>query len=459
MPASWSKLAVLVASTTTDSASAVSLRAASPFAVRSPHPLLPTSLVDIGAGVLDGDAEGGSRLSAAVATARAASVAAQAAERNAEVAAKEALTAETRKKQATQLLQQDMDVSSYLGDDTCDVTSSGGPVCFAGQQAALLPPAVLPGLVGRYTFDEAAALDSSGYGHHAGADYEHAPAPGGLGHSAKFTKSFVTIPNSKELELKDFTYTFWVFRPEEEGSDPFDDTAQWCPLIRKGVHVATAREFANSPALFLSPSSGQLRLATTTETTQKKSDGEFVDSNARVLPNRWVHVAAVHHSSKLMLYVNGILDSVTVLKSPIMPNKNPLYVGGDPFTTEMCGHTIYMDELRVHNHAITPHELQAEAAPALGGADPSFVHFGCSKCSLMEAAKSCPASRHICSSLELHTGAYQVARNLGWIRAGSHVWTSAALEQAEKDPLGQTTGHGGPAVGLGLCCDGEVAHT
>merc|ERR1719265_368245 len=109
-----------------------------------------------------------------------------------------------------------------------------------------------------------------------------------------------------------------------------------------------------------------------------------------------------------------------------------------------------MDELRVHNHAITPHELQAEAAPALGGADPSFVHFGCIKCSLMEAAKSCPSSRHICSSLELHTGAYQVARALGWIRAGGHVWTYSALNNAKptKAPA--------PSFGLGLCCLGAA---
>eukprot|EP00929_Paragymnodinium_shiwhaense_P015390 TRINITY_DN123480_c0_g1_i1.p1 TRINITY_DN123480_c0_g1~~TRINITY_DN123480_c0_g1_i1.p1 ORF type:complete len:461 (+),score=118.01 TRINITY_DN123480_c0_g1_i1:128-1510(+) len=460
MPAAWSKFAaVFTAASAVDSVAGVSLRAAGAFA-RSPHQLLPTpTLVDIGAGVLDGDA-GSASLSAAVATAKAASVAAQAAERNAEVAAKEAFTAEKRNKLAAQSLQQDMDMSSYLGGDMCDVTSSGGPVCFAGQQAALLPPAVLPGLVGRYTFDEKAAVDSSGYGHHGGSDFAHSPSPSGIGHGAAFKKSFVTIPHSEELLLKDFTYTFWMFLPEEEvGEDAAESSAQWCPLLRKGVHVPTAREFQNAPVLMLSPVTGQLRFAASTKTTMAKSDGEYVDSNARILPNRWIHIAAVHHSRKLLLYVNGILDAVTVLKADLVPNTQPLYVGGDPFTSEMCGHLLYFDELRVHNHAVTPHELQAEAAPALGGADPSFVHFGCIQCSLMEAAKSCPASRHICSSLELHTGAYQVARSLGWIRSGSHIWTLAALQQAQKDPLGQTKGNHDAAVGLGLCCEGETAHT
>lgn len=386
---------------------------------------------------------------------------AKAAAETAEAAAEAAKTADLRKQKTQQRLQLDLDIGSPTGGDVCDVTSSGGPVCFSGQQAALIPPAVLPGLVGRFTFDEDTCLDSSGYGHH-GTELQHGPAPAGNGHSALFKTSFATIPNSKYLQMKDFSLTFWLFIVDEADSPSPQDSIQWCPLARKGVFAPESREFASAPAFMYSHATGQLRLSVTT-TTHRAVDGEFVDSNARILPNRWVHLAAVHHGPKLLIYVNGILDAVMGLKGEIIPNEHPLYIGGDPFTVEHCRHSLFMDELRVLDHAITPHELQAEAAPALGGADPSFVHLGCVHCSLAEAARSCPATRHICSSLELHTGAYQVARALGWLRAGSHVWTYAALKQEEDMHgaallQGKATNGGEPVAGLGLCCDGEEAH-
>merc|ERR1719327_160912 len=96
----------------------------------------------------------------------------------------------------------------------------------------------------------------------------------------------------------------------------------------------------------------------------------------------------VHHSSRgsLLLYFNGILDNAMTTRGSMVLNDYPLYVGGDPFTLDACHFTVYMDELRVFSHAVPPHQLQAEAAPALGGTDPSYVRLGCLKCTLAEAA-------------------------------------------------------------------------
>eukprot|EP00927_Polykrikos_kofoidii_P049097 TRINITY_DN43224_c0_g1_i1.p1 TRINITY_DN43224_c0_g1~~TRINITY_DN43224_c0_g1_i1.p1 ORF type:complete len:432 (-),score=63.45 TRINITY_DN43224_c0_g1_i1:133-1428(-) len=352
---------------------------------------------------------------------------------------------------------------------TCDMTSLGGTVCYADHRALLMPPAVVRGLVGRYTFDEPAALDSSGNAHH-GSQIIHGPSPAGSGHSAFFQRTFVTLPNSAHLQAEDFSYSLWVYIIEEDDGVGADHAPQWCPLLRKGVHVPEAREFSSSPALLYSHGTGQLRASVTTSLHPASMDGEHVDSNARLLPNRWMHLAIVHHKSKLLLYVNGILDSATTLRGNALPNAHPLYVGGDPFTTQYCEHAVYMDELRIYNTALLPHELQAEGAMALGGADPSFVHLGCTSCDVLQAARSCPANRHVCSSLELHTGAYQVARALGWLRFGAHVWTLAAAHQAQQQPqitglvpaaaataaLGSHVGPtlGSPTVGLGLCCSG-----
>eukprot|EP00928_Gymnodinium_smaydae_P017882 TRINITY_DN16828_c0_g1_i1.p1 TRINITY_DN16828_c0_g1~~TRINITY_DN16828_c0_g1_i1.p1 ORF type:complete len:417 (-),score=63.12 TRINITY_DN16828_c0_g1_i1:267-1517(-) len=323
---------------------------------------------------------------------------------------------------------------------SCDVSSLGGPVCFAERRAELVIPAAPEGLVGRWSFDEDVALDSSGFGLHGTTRLTHGPSPTSQGNSALFSRSFVAIPGAAQLRLVDFSVALWAFLLEDdEGAAAL--APSWCPLLRKGVHAPSAREFQSAPALLYSAATGGLRVSVTT-TADKGPYGEFVDSNARLLPNRWVHLAIAHHGKKLLLYVNGILDAVKTLSGKVTPNSHPLYIGGDPFTVKQCAQALYIDNVRMYSRALTPHELQAEAAPALGGVDPSFVHLGCPLCTLSEAARSCPGSRHVCTALDLHTGAYQVARALGWVRGGTHIWTLGDLERGTK----------APEKGLGLCC-------
>mmetsp|Transcript_48482 Transcript_48482/g.122999 ORF Transcript_48482/g.122999 Transcript_48482/m.122999 type:complete len:399 (+) Transcript_48482:74-1270(+) len=355
----------------------------------------------------------------------------------------------------------------------CDVISSG-PVCFNDGHNVLIAGAAGSDLGGHWTFDAEAPFDASGNGNNGVGELEHGPSPAGGGHSAYFEKNFLMVPDSEQLHSKDFTYSFWVYLLGE-ALGVANDAPKWCPLLRKGVYVSAAEEFSNSPALLYSRRTGHLRAALTT-TAGGRGDGEYVDSNARLQPNRWVHIALVHHhggpasgtfdspggTSRMLLYVNGILDARLVTKGTIEDNNFPLYVGGDPFTAEQCGFEMYMDELRMHTRAVAPHELQAEAAPALAGVDPSYVHLGCISCSITEAVASCPHSRHICSSLELHTGGYQVAKALGWLIGGMHVWTHAAvmkrMASASKMLQGADwTGAGGsPSNGLALCCEGAL---
>jgi len=348
--------------------------------------------------------------------------------------------------------------ASLTGTPTCDVDLSG-PICYAqaGRKQALLPQAVPNGVVGHWDFDTDMAVDSSGNGNHGVTELVHGPSPAGSGHSAAFTKNFMMVPNSAQLKLSDFTYSFWVYLMDD-GSTPsgVGSSATWCPLIRKGIHMVETEQFANAPALLFNHRTGHLRAELTTS-MKGTEDGEYIDSNARLLPNRWLHVAMVHHSKNpsLLLYVNGILDSVIKTQGTLVTNDYPLYVGGDPFTSAQCGFTVYMDELRVYSHAVPPHQLQAEAAPALGGTDPSYVRLGCLQCSLEDAAKSCPRDRHVCTSIELHTGGYQVARSLGWLTSGTHVWTHAAVTKgADAEMVSQQVKTGESAAGLGLCCEG-----
>jgi len=340
--------------------------------------------------------------------------------------------------------------SSLVGGPACDAIFSDS-ICFSDKRQPLLPSAVPGGLVAHYDFDADTPIDSSGNGNHAMTELYHGPSPAGSGHSGLFHKSFMMVPDSPMFKTKDFTYSFWIYIVADD--EPVH-SQNWCPLIRKGINLPATQQFANAPALLFSHGTGQLRAEMTT-TWKGIEDGENVGSNARLLPDRWMHIAMVHHSAhaSLLLYVNGILDNAMTTQGDMVQNDYPLYVGGDPFTQDQCGFTAYMDELRIYSHAVPPHQLQAEAAPALGGTDPNYVHLGCLSCNLLEAAKRCPKDRHICTSIELHTGGYQVARSLGWLRSHTHVWTHAAVVQGAAAHL-QGTADANTVMGLGLCCEG-----
>merc|ERR1719152_706452 len=113
-------------------------------------------------------------------------------------------------------------------------------------------------------------------------------------------------------------------------------------------------------------------------------------------------------------------------------NDLPLYLGGDPWTQEVCHVRMLLDEVKAYNHALTPTSVLAEVGPAtaLGGlAD--FVRFGCCSCNGTQAQSSCAAGYHVCSSLDLHTGAQQVADRLGWTRCAGgpkSLWNSHDAE-------------------------------
>ena len=102
-----------------------------------------------------------------------------------------------------------------------------------------------------------------------------------------------------------------------------------------------------------------------------------------------------------------------------------------------------IDEMRVYSRPITVDEIQAEAAPALGGTRPTFLHLGCVDCVLEAARKSCDKDYHLCTSMELHTAGYHVARTMGYVDWRTHVWTHADAEaRAEADAADEGGGSG-----------------
>ena len=141
--------------------------------------------------------------------------------------------------------------------------------------------------------------------------------------------------------------------------------------------------------------------------------------------------------------MNGILDTEAILQGGYQENKSPLYIGNAPWMSSQCEFPFLMDELRYYSKALEEDYIQAEAAPALGGISPNFLKLGCSDCGIDEANSKCVNGYRLCTSIELHTGGYQIARSLGLLSWDTHIWTHSALDN-KKDYMS--------LKGLGLCC-------
>mmetsp|Transcript_59374 Transcript_59374/g.141550 ORF Transcript_59374/g.141550 Transcript_59374/m.141550 type:complete len:393 (+) Transcript_59374:135-1313(+) len=356
-------------------------------------------------------------------------------------------------------------------DGLCDIQMSG-PICLsgAGQERVVVPPAAPWGLTGFWNFDAQGALDSSGLGFHGMEPVVSGPAVGGGGRSAFFQRSFLTVPvETPGPQSLDFSYTFWVHLLEEPGKH--HQGLRHCPLVRKGLdrtvdEVAEAHSFAAAPAVMFDQLSGKLHVEMATD-AQTAGQGatpqrEVFESHSRLRHGRWFHVALVRmeNEKQTRLYVNGILDATVTSEGHVVPNAEPLYVGGDPVVGFKCATPLYIDEVKRYSRPLSPDEIQAEAAPSLSGIEPAYVRLACVDCTLETAMAKCPTSYHVCNDLELHVAGYQVARTLGLLTKDTKVWShSAGAPAAAPGPaaaIAQSRGASAPgaaeSVGLGLCC-------
>jgi len=327
--------------------------------------------------------------------------------------------------------------------EQCGVETAG-PICFGDEETGgqiILPAAVQPGLRGYWPFDQASALDVSGNKNHGYGTVAPGPAWGGQGSSAFFRRTYLEVPDSSAtLRLADFSYTFWVYLIEDTPGGLLT-----CPLLRKGVGSSerfmgeSGRTYDAAPAILYDRSSNRLRVEIITSGDGVPTLEAFM-SNARIRSGRWVHVAVTRadRERRTRLYVNGILDASHETKGNLRPMEEPLYIGGDPLTREHCNLPMYIDELRVYDRAIEADEIEAEAAPALQGVEPSFVRLACVDCPLEVAQRLCPTHYHICGSLEMHMGGYQVAHSMGYLQPGMHVWTRSAAEALRQAKVAAT---------------------
>lgn len=324
----------------------------------------------------------------------------------------------------------------------CDIITDG-PICLFNGDRILLPNAKPEGLIGHWSFDEILPLDQSSNQNHAVGTLTAGPSFGGYGSAALFyNANYLQVPHSNTMSSHHFAFTFWLFIVEDYFTA--NKGGRYCPFIQKGTDNPKSKLYQRSPAIIYDRQEKFLEIYLSTSSKEDSSnEGEHFFSRVKILPQRWVHIAVTTKDNSVNLYINGIFDKSLTLKGTPEDINSPLYIGNVPWLKGECNFPFIIDELRYYNKDLPKDHIQAEAAPVLGGIDPNFLEIGCLECTLDAAASACNEGYRLCSSIELHTGGYQIARSLGLLSWDTHIWTNSALSnKAQYASL----------LGLGLCC-------
>merc|ERR1711998_23930 len=311
-------------------------------------------------------------------------------------------------------------VTSGAVHEQCDMVFSSS-VCLDGGNKVIAPSSIPRGQVLHMTFDDALMLDSSGFGHHAHTPVAFGPGVFNSGMSAKFDgTNMLEIPHTQHLDTTDFCITFWIYLNA-------DSTGQWRSIIHKGNH-----DHERTPSIFLEPQTRGLEMFVETDAASMTS-GERLWSNTFLPLYKWTHVAACAEVRNLRMFINGMLDAENTTVGNVVLNTGPIFVGNDPWRP-YGGTDANIDELRIYNRNLSPDEIQAQAAMALGGVESSFVELGCMGCSLDSCPKACRRGYRMCTARDLESGAYQVGRSMGWANSETRVWKNEDSADAADTP-------------------------
>lgn len=152
----------------------------------------------------------------------------------------------------------------------------------------------------------------------------------------------VVVGDTSSLSLSknndDFSVAFWI-KPEA------DATGKWRKVIHRG---ATNQE--RTFAIWMHPHSNRLhyRISTTA------SWNEGGNSQTALEVNEWTHIAYVREGDRLLLYLNGELDSSVALRGSVIANDGPLRIGSPNLDASM-------DEVYLYDRALSTTDLESLA--------------------------------------------------------------------------------------------------
>lgn len=203
-------------------------------------------------------------------------------------------------------------------------------------------------LMAWWKFDESSgstyAIDSSGNDHHGtytNFSSEDLGVAGKLNKAAHFdtTDDHVLIPSSTELELQQFTYSFWIKFKTLGNTDAI--------LVYKTD---------------LKPGNGALLFRKEAGDTIAAFLWDGVDYEPRttasgtVALDIWYHIAVTYNQTNLTVYKDGIAVSVARSFAVDYDTTNHLYIGNDGNGSNSCD--ALLDDLRIYNYALTSDEIQ-----------------------------------------------------------------------------------------------------
>ncbi|CRH02616.1 conserved Plasmodium protein, unknown function [Plasmodium relictum] len=289
----------------------------------------------------------------------------------------------------------------------CDV-SIDSSICINNGQKILIPESKPYGISVHINFDSISPVDTSGNRNHAIGNFFASAGFGGIGNSSLFRKNYIYISHSDEyFRSVDFSYTFFIYLLEDEISLKNNMDEKFCPIIHKGIIKDKIQE--SSPAILINAKNGRIKIVLSTSSSTNSAGEEFL-SNFKLRHHQWYHIAVVRHINHVRLFVDGILDSSFLTEGITKTNDFPIYIGGTPYSVDVCDFPFLLDELKIYNLSIGVDQIQSEASATLNGLEPSFIYFGCFHCDIDSAILSCPNNYHLCNKIELYIGVYNVMR-------------------------------------------------
>jgi hypothetical protein len=160
-------------------------------------------------------------------------------------------------------------------------------------------------------------------------------------------------------------------------------------------------------------------------------------ASAALPVNTWSFLAATYDGATLRLYVNGTQVASQARTGLITASASPLQIGGDSIYGQFFQGMI--DEVRVYNVALTPSQIQADMAIAIGGTSP-VVSLSASSITFPSQPVGTPSSQQTVTV----TNAGNEALNI----------TSVTVSGAQGSDFAQTNNCGGGLAPSATCTVG-----
>ncbi len=208
-------------------------------------------------------------------------------------------------------------------------------------------------LVAWWKLDQAegdSVLDSSGNGHNAklagGASIVPDPERGNVLRLCE--GAFVDCGSSPDYSITGaLTLAAWV---KIHKSDK-----PWQPIISKGVYHGWMLSRARNADCIEFTCNG-LRDSGGARATAARTRSS-AQTTADVNDNRWHQVVAVYDGANASLYIDGKLDNSVATWGSISTDREPIYIGDDPFRPGYSWNG-FMDDVRIYSYALSPEEVK-----------------------------------------------------------------------------------------------------